>query len=351
MEGTAAFNNIVPFPLPQDHDAPLSTGTAAVSAVPAPTTVKAAATTVRYAKVAVGPVWGPAWIPSKLPGPTADDSSGLDFIDLFDMPMPEVMARVDDAATFRMLGCAQGALHRVPAAAGSPAQPALPAAVNINALTRFRNAWIRNVSPVVAASVRDAMIADRADKKRKAQALLESQKAACVALGSPSATSPSPPAPPPSPSSKTRGGSASIKCRFVSAGGGGEQQAVASTSTASAMCGSGGNDSAEASASNAPASSASASSLSSSAAGGGAVGNNTAAAAAEEQQQAASLSPSASVGVPSSTTDGDLDASQLPQRSSSSHGGCGGRRRGSRGRGLDGAGRQQDGQGSGASWI
>ncbi|KAG2443427.1 hypothetical protein HXX76_001785 [Chlamydomonas incerta] len=336
LEGTAAYNNIVPFPLPENQEVALPT-CAGSSAAPAPPKATTTATPKRFAKFAVGPVWGPAWIPTKLPGPTASESSGLDFVDLFDMPLPEVMARVDDAATFRMLGCTRGALHRVPAAAGSPAQPAPPAAININAMTRLRNAWIRNVSPVVALSVRNAIIADRIEKQRKAQALLDEQKAACAGLGSSSSSAASPV------TCKAGGGGAAVKCRFVSAG---HSQAAAATSPthAAAPCGNGGgSERAEAFASAAPG--ASTSSFVSGA-GSGAVGTNIAPPEAEQQQAA---SPATSVGAPSCTADSDMDVTS--QRSSSSGAHCGGRRRGSRSRGLSGAGRQQGGQGGAASWI
>ncbi|KAG2443251.1 hypothetical protein HYH02_009324 [Chlamydomonas schloesseri] len=344
LEGTAAYNNIVPFPIPGQLQEPGRP--AGANATPQPNAnAQPTHAPARYARFAVGPVWGPAWIPAKLPGPTAAESSGLDFIDLFDMPLPEVQARVGDAATFRMLGCTDGALARVPAAATG--SPAAPAPVNINALTRFRNAWIRNVSPIVAVSVRDAMIADRAEKKRKAQALLESQKAACAALGS-GASSPASPAssPPASPSSKTGAGgrAAGVRCRFVAAAtAAGEQQQAA------AACGS---------------SSQSASSASPAEAGGGAVGASAESEQQQQQQQQAS-SPPAHVGAPSSCTVADaedqLDASQLPQLQRSSPGASGGggggdcarRRRGSRGRGLERAGRQPQGgqQQGGAAWI
>eukprot|EP00198_Chlamydomonas_reinhardtii_P012838 XP_001702175.1 predicted protein [Chlamydomonas reinhardtii] len=124
-----------------------------------------------------------SWVPSLLPGPSAEESSGLDFVDLVKTPRAEVQARLQDASTYLMLGCANGVLPRSSSSTAT-------APVNVRALTRFRNNVTRNLSPAIAVSCSEAMQAAKAATKRRVQELLEQQRAATGAIGGSSGAGP-----------------------------------------------------------------------------------------------------------------------------------------------------------------
>ncbi|KAG2427672.1 hypothetical protein HXX76_012321 [Chlamydomonas incerta] len=274
-----------------------------------------------------------SWVPSSLPGPSAEESSGLDFVDLVNTPRPEVQARLQDAATYLMLGCANGVLQPLSeaAAAASP--------VNVRALTRFRNNVTRNLSPAVAVACSDAMQAAKAATKRRVQELLEQQRAAMGAINGGGAGAASS-----SFAGSGAGNMAQVPCRFVVAPASAEHPLE---TPVPALCVNDVDSAGDGAAAPVIVVAADVSAASAAAARAAAV----VAAPAEAVDSAAErvLAPAPSHGAPSSSG-GDLDALQHQSEHHAVGGGGSGRRRGSRGRGLlSGAGRLQDQ--SDAAWI
>ncbi|KAG2424234.1 hypothetical protein HYH02_015219 [Chlamydomonas schloesseri] len=278
-----------------------------------------------------------SWVPSSLPGPPAEESSGLDFVDLVKTPLPEVQARLQDAATYMMLGCANGALQRVSAAAAA-ASP-----VNVRALTRFRNNVTRNLSPAVALSCSEAMQAAKAATKRRVQELLEQQRAASAAVHGAGAAGP---AATPAAAGIAASSVAQVPCRIIVAPASAEQPLETPMPV---LCGMGGEAESAADGAAAPVIVVAADVSAVAAPSDHAAASYVAAPADSDAEHAAA--PSATQGVPSSSGD-DLDALQQHMSEHLHHvvgGGGSGRRRGSRGRGLSGAGRLQNQ--SDAAWI